>query len=217
MPARQRPRWRGNPGLPGCRWRCRSRRGGRLSFPLSPYVARALERAAPAVENRTIIFALSPPMMLPTGQETADTDEEGTVQGVEETAPLRRIVIASTLTDDGNATLRTTCVAVAPPIPDWLVKFVIETASPPVVKTCGVDSLGDARCVGGRGRRRGANIRTGRLAATCERKQRCDDRCCSHRSSKAWLDPLVFRHRTHSPSNPQTNGQRPWGAVDSHR
>jgi hypothetical protein len=80
--------------------------------------------------------------MSPAGQETElPVVGKALGAGVQETVvaddPLTNRLIASTVTGCENVTFKTTCVAVAPPPPDWFVNLVIETESFPAVNTCG--------------------------------------------------------------------------------
>jgi hypothetical protein len=78
--------------------------------------------------KRTINCALPPPSIEPNGQVT---DVVVVVHVDVIATPPTSVEIDLTVTDDGNVTLTTTWVAVAPPIPDWLLKLVIEIASFP--------------------------------------------------------------------------------------
>ena len=106
----------------------------------SPYVAVPVSVVLVLAANRTVSFAVPLPARFPTGQETVLT-VAGKVVGLQPVKaaaePLTRSVIDLTFTSTGTVesaglekpTLRTTCVAVDPPLPDSFVNFVIESAS----------------------------------------------------------------------------------------
>src|SRR5438034_10546066 len=94
--------------------------------------------------KRTVIFAVPPPAMLPTGQETLVTPVAGTL-GRQPVASAAELLTRSPIgelmfTALEKSTLRTTCVAVAPPMPDWFTNFVTESALALAVMKCGAAS-----------------------------------------------------------------------------